>query len=65
MEGRDEGYRRFYENTDSYLKDKYLETDFDLDTFALSQENDGTWQVSVTGKNFTSLLRITTIQNPK
>ncbi|TYS23792.1 zinc ribbon domain-containing protein [Bacillus subtilis] len=37
-------------NTDSYLKDKYLETDFDLDTFALSQENDGTWQVSVIGK---------------
>ncbi|MGY0434366.1 zinc ribbon domain-containing protein [Bacillus rugosus] len=37
-------------NTDSYLKDKYLETDFDLDTFALSQKNDGTWQVSVTGK---------------
>ncbi|MGF7534240.1 zinc ribbon domain-containing protein [Bacillus mexicanus] len=36
--------------TNSYLKDKYLETDFDLDTFALSQKNDGTWQVSVTGK---------------
>ncbi|MCY9163624.1 zinc ribbon domain-containing protein [Bacillus atrophaeus] len=37
-------------NTDSYLKDKYLETDFDLDTFALSQKNDGTWQAAVTGK---------------
>ncbi|MCR6598791.1 zinc ribbon domain-containing protein [Bacillus halotolerans] len=37
-------------NTDSYLKDKYLETDFDLDTFALSQKNDGTWQASVKGK---------------
>ncbi|MHA6486747.1 zinc ribbon domain-containing protein [Bacillus cabrialesii] len=36
--------------TNSYLKDKYLETDFDLDTFALSQKNDGTWQVSVSGK---------------
>ncbi|MCY8808578.1 zinc ribbon domain-containing protein [Bacillus atrophaeus] len=37
-------------NTESYLKDKYLETDFDLDTFALSQKNDGTWQAAVTGK---------------
>ncbi|BDG81598.1 putative membrane protein YvbJ [Bacillus subtilis] len=37
-------------NTDSYLKDKYLETDFDLDTFALSQKNDGTWQATVKGK---------------
>ncbi|MGQ5177573.1 zinc ribbon domain-containing protein [Bacillus halotolerans] len=37
-------------NTDSYLKDKYLETDFDLDTFALSQKNDGTWQAAVKGK---------------
>ncbi|BCW02128.1 hypothetical protein BsBEST3145_35230 [Bacillus subtilis] len=37
-------------SADSYLKDRYLETDFDLDTFALSQKNDGTWQVSVTGK---------------
>ncbi|MGK9431464.1 zinc ribbon domain-containing protein [Bacillus atrophaeus] len=37
-------------NTDSYLKDKYLETDFNLDTFALSQKNDGTWQAAVTGK---------------
>lgn len=37
-------------NTDSYLKDKYLETDCDLDTFALSQKNDGTWQASVKGK---------------
>lgn len=37
-------------NTDSYLRDKYLETDFDLDTFALSQKNDGTWQASVKGK---------------
>ncbi|ATO27554.1 hypothetical protein RA13_05530 [Bacillus atrophaeus] len=37
-------------NTDSYLKDKYLETGFDLDTFALSQKNDGTWQAAVTGK---------------
>ncbi|MCY8857750.1 zinc ribbon domain-containing protein [Bacillus atrophaeus] len=37
-------------NTDSYLKDKYLETDFDLDTFVISQKNDGTWQAAVTGK---------------
>ncbi|MDL5610662.1 zinc ribbon domain-containing protein [Bacillus halotolerans] len=37
-------------NTDSYLKDKYLETEFDLDTFALSQKNDGTWQAAVKGK---------------
>lgn len=33
----------------TFLKDQYKETDFDLDSFAISQEN-GNWQVTVTGK---------------
>ncbi len=33
----------------TFLKDQYKETSFDLDSFAISQEN-GRWQVTVTGK---------------
>ncbi|MCC9023616.1 zinc ribbon domain-containing protein [Bacillus nakamurai] len=33
----------------TFLKDQYKETDFDLDSFTISQEN-GNWQVTVTGK---------------
>ncbi|PRR96786.1 hypothetical protein C6W24_14705 [Bacillus atrophaeus] len=36
--------------THTYLKDEYKETDFDLDSFSIAQDNDGTWQVSVSGK---------------
>ncbi len=33
----------------TFLKDQYKETSFDLDSFAISQEN-GRWQATVTGK---------------